>query len=105
MLILSTCCTIFYFEYAEGSPSCTSGQCALEVPVEDKEFRLNQICDIQEQSDDTLIYCAFDVKDNNDKINCYAGLKELDQEVLKLQKQFRKDFGEHPLCPDNFNRE
>ena len=102
ILILSTCCTILYFE-AEGSPSCTDGQCTLELPVENKEFRLNQVCDIQEQSDDTLIYCVFDVK-GNDKLDCYAGLKQLDQEVLELEKAYKKDFNEHPSCPDNFDR-
>ena len=69
--------------------------------MDNKEFRLGQVCDMQEQSDDTLIYCVFDVK-GNDKLDCYAGLKELDKEVLRLEKEFKKDFNEVPSCLSNF---
>lgn len=99
ILILSVCSTILYLEYAEGSPKCDDSQCTIELP-NSKEFRLNQVCDMQEQSDDTLIYCVFDVK-GNDKLDCYAGLKQLDQEVLRLEKKFKKDFNEYPSCPSN----
>jgi len=101
--VLCVCGSILYLEHAQGTPSCNNGQCSIELPTNNEEFRLNQICDIQEQSDDTLIHCVFD-EEGDDKIDCYAGLKELDKEVLKLEKAYKKDFTEYPSCPDNFDR-
>ena len=101
ILVVAVCASILYLESAEGTP-CNNGQCTIELPT-NREFRTNQVCDIQEQSDDTLIHCVFDLK-GDDKIDCYAGLKELDKEVLKLEKSYKRDFDEWPSCPDNFDR-
>lgn len=101
LFVLCVCFFILYLEHAQGSPNCNNGQCTIELPTDEKEFRLAQVCDIQEQGDDTLIHCVFDLK-GNEKIDCYAGLKELDKLFLDLENQFRKDFDEPPLCPDNF---
>jgi hypothetical protein len=103
IFVLCVCGAILYLEHAEGSPSCANSQCTIELP-NSKEFRLNQVCDMQQQSDDTLINCVFDTK-GDEKVDCYTNLRQLDKEVLKLERAYKKDFKEYAVCQDSFRKQ
>ncbi len=63
-----------------------------------EEWRKNQICDLINLSDQTLLECAFEAETNQQKTTCYSSVKELDKQVVELQTAFKGSFGEYPIC-------
>ena len=98
LLLLSTCIWISNkMEEAHSRPVCKNRQCTVKTPT-NEEWRKNQICDLIQLSDQTLLECAFEAETNQQKTTCYSSVKELDKQVVKLQTAFKGSFGEYPIC-------
>ena len=98
-LLLSTCIWMKNqkMEEAHSKPVCKNGQCTTTTPT-NKEWRKNQICDLIQLSDQTLLKCGFESETNQEKMTCYSSVKELDKQVVELQTAFKGSFGEYPIC-------
>ena len=103
LLISTTILCWSWLEHGHGEPiaSCEDGECTIKLPMQDREWRRNQVCDLQSQADDMLIYCVFDVESDK-KVQCYSDLKDLDKMALRYTKKFKKDFDEYPTCSSSF---
>lgn len=93
----------FWLSNGTANPhACGDGQCTIQLP-QTKEFEEGRICDLQEQADDTLIYCVFDAEPK-DKKSCLQDMKTLDNEAIKLNQEFKMKWGYFVICEDNFPR-
>ena len=103
LLLSATILCWSWLEHGHGQPTalCESGTCTIELPMKDREWRLSQVCDLQGQADDMLIYCVMDVE-TQEKVGCYSDLKKLDAMALEKSKEYKKDFGEYPTCSSSF---
>jgi hypothetical protein len=102
LLLLSTCIWISNKMEAHSRPVCKNGQCTTTNPTNEK-WRKNQICDLIQLSDSTLLECAFEAETNQEKTACYSNVKKLDKQVVELQAAFKGSFGEYQICERKTN--